>query len=212
MHTATARLPMLRGCLATPQKSLSEQQQPAYGSMVSLHLYHVQASGEAAQFVPPHRTWLMVPFMHSERLEDQQVCPVSPCSFGGGPWHKQRGDTLPCMACSQRWACVEHERMHAVQPHCKADIPPVGVQWCDRAAHARSSFSVARACAGELIPVAPVWAAHHQAGEEHFQELLDECKRLPGGGEPVSAMVADNLRYIQIVLPLGDRALHAAVH
>ena len=23
--------------------------------------------------MPPHRTWLMVPFMHSERLEDQQV-------------------------------------------------------------------------------------------------------------------------------------------
>ena len=59
--------------------------------------------------------------------------------------------------------------------------------------------------------MAPVWAAHHQAGEEHFRELLDECKRLPGGGEPVSAMVADNLRYIQIVLPPGDRVLHAAV-
>ena len=23
--------------------------------------------------MPPHRTWLMMPFMHSESLEDQQV-------------------------------------------------------------------------------------------------------------------------------------------
>lgn len=56
----------------------------AYGTR-ALKPYHVQASGEGAKFVPPHRTWLMMPFMHSERLEDQQVRLIPPLTVAVGP-------------------------------------------------------------------------------------------------------------------------------
>lgn len=33
----------------------------------------LQDSGDAAQFVMIERLWLVLPFMHSEKLHDQQV-------------------------------------------------------------------------------------------------------------------------------------------
>ena len=58
----------------------------------------LQESGEGTQFVPPHRTWLFLPFMHSERLEDQQVPRLALVALGSGP--RREGDVmLPCMPC-----------------------------------------------------------------------------------------------------------------
>ena len=34
-----------------------------------------------------------------------------------------------------------------------------------------------------------------QAGVRHFQELHEECQALPGGGEPISSLVAGNIKY-----------------
>lgn len=36
----------------------------------------LQTSGEGERVRPAHRTWLIMPFMHSERLADQQVKPI----------------------------------------------------------------------------------------------------------------------------------------
>ena len=35
----------------------------------------LQSSGDAECVRPAHRTWLVMPFMHSEQLADQQVMP-----------------------------------------------------------------------------------------------------------------------------------------
>ena len=36
----------------------------------------LQSSGEGEHVRPAHRTWLLMPFMHSERLADQQVMAI----------------------------------------------------------------------------------------------------------------------------------------
>ena len=44
-----------------------------------------QSSGEGERVRPAHRTWLLMPFMHSEELADQQVM-----SIGVGVCHVYR--------------------------------------------------------------------------------------------------------------------------
>ena len=34
-----------------------------------------------------------------------------------------------------------------------------------------------------------------QAGIRHFEELLTHTRALPGGGEPLAAMLPDNIKY-----------------
>ena len=36
----------------------------------------LQSSGDGERVRPAHRTWLIMPFMHSERLADQQVMAI----------------------------------------------------------------------------------------------------------------------------------------
>ena len=85
----------MSGSLSVMQSLCVAQWRDAeYGGML-------QSSGDAECVRPAHRTWLVMPFMHSETLADQEVCPVG---YGG-------------MLCILLYACVRHQ---PCSDHCKA--------------------------------------------------------------------------------------------
>lgn len=107
----------------------------------------VQASGEAGDFIPPHRVWLFMPYMHSESLADQEVRLLRPLL------HMLTKD----------WGLL------------------IIQSWIMR--------RMARDAQGKRFVV--------QAGVRHFKALHEECQALPGGGEPISSLVAGNIKYAE---------------